>query len=204
MGLYLQCIVRFRHLSHMLSHYVQISSSIHARLFGSVRSECISGGAGSLRSIYCLSLGLHASPFLMCARTQQWIQQWIWGVCERRVPWWDCAYAQARLSCRCSHNILVCLISWHVVGTCFRYILWFCAWRRSRFKLDIKGYFTRIKVKKYLKTYMCFVVTCWERADLLASFVVSSLSLSLSHWYPGSGVVLDCIDSWSLHLYLLL
>ena len=43
--------------------------------------------------------------------------------------------------------------------------------------------------------YMCFVVTCWERADLLALFVVSSLSLSLSHWYPGSGVVLDCIDS---------
>ena len=82
---------------------------------------------------------------------------------------------------------------------------------------------------------MCFVVTCWERADLLAlvcgvfcefvtfplvfamfcarlficaswspagkgltswlSFVVSSVSLSLSHWYPGSGVVLDCIDS---------
>ena len=28
-------------------------------------------------------------------------------------------------------------------------------------------------------------------------------SLSLSHWYPGSGVVLDCIDSWSLHHYLL-
>ena len=23
-------------------------------------------------------------------------------------------------------------------------------------------------------------------------------------WYPGSGVVLDCIDSWSLHPYLLL
>ena len=42
---------------------------------------------------------------------------------------------------------------------------------------------------------MCFVVTCWERADLLFSFVVSTVSLSLSHWYPGSGVVLDCIDS---------
>ena len=27
------------------------------------------------------------------------------------------------------------------------------------------------------------------------SFVVSSVSLSLSHWCPGSGVVLDCIDS---------
>ena len=27
------------------------------------------------------------------------------------------------------------------------------------------------------------------------SFVVSTVSLSLSYWYPGSGVVLDCIDS---------
>ena len=32
--------------------------------------------------------------------------------------------------------------------------------------------------------YMCFVITCWEGADLLAS-----------HWYLGSGLVLDCIDS---------
>ena len=24
---------------------------------------------------------------------------------------------------------------------------------------------------------------------------LSTVSLSLSHWYPGSGVVLDCIDS---------
>ena len=43
--------------------------------------------------------------------------------------------------------------------------------------------------------YMCFVVTCWERADLLALVVVSAVSLSLSNWYSGSGVVLDCIDS---------
>ena len=44
-----------------------------------------------------------------------------------------------------------------------------------------------------------------EKTDLLEpagkgltswlSFVVSSVSLSLSHWYPGSGVVLDCMDS---------
>ena len=27
------------------------------------------------------------------------------------------------------------------------------------------------------------------------SFVMSTMSLSLSHWYPGSGMVLDCIDS---------
>ena len=43
--------------------------------------------------------------------------------------------------------------------------------------------------------YMCFVATCWERADSWLSFVVSTMSLSLSYWYPGSGVVLDCIDS---------
>ena len=43
--------------------------------------------------------------------------------------------------------------------------------------------------------YMCFVVTCWERADLLALVCGATVSLSLSHWYPGSGVVLDCIDS---------
>ena len=40
--------------------------------------------------------------------------------------------------------------------------------------------------------YLCHMATCWERADVWTSFVVS---LSLSHWYPGSGVVLDCIDS---------
>ena len=44
-----------------------------------------------------------------------------------------------------------------------------------------------------VSVYMCLGVTCWERADL--SFVVSTVSLSLSHWYPGSGVVLDCTDS---------
>ena len=30
-----------------------------------------------------------------------------------------------------------------------------------------------------------------------------TVSLSLSHWYPGSGVILDCIDSLSLYPYLL-
>ena len=30
------------------------------------------------------------------------------------------------------------------------------------------------------------------------------VKLSLSHWYPGTGVVLDCIDSWSLPLFLTL
>ena len=35
--------------------------------------------------------------------------------------------------------------------------------------------------------YMCLVVTCLERADLWCLTV----SVSLSHWYPESGVVLD-------------
>ena len=42
---------------------------------------------------------------------------------------------------------------------------------------------------------MCFVVTAGKGLTIWLSFVVSTVSLSLSHWYPGSGVVLDCIDS---------
>ena len=30
-----------------------------------------------------------------------------------------------------------------------------------------------------------------------------TVRFSLAHWYPGSGVILDCIDSWSLHPALL-
>ena len=45
---------------------------------------------------------------------------------------------------------------------------------------------------------VCFVVACWVGGGGLASwlsFVVSAVCLSLSHWYPRSGVVLCCIDS---------
>ena len=46
---------------------------------------------------------------------------------------------------------------------------------------------------------VCFVVACWGGGGgglaSWLSFVVSVVSLSLSHWCPGSGVVLDCIDS---------
>ena len=44
-----------------------------------------------------------------------------------------------------------------------------------------------------------FICALWSPAGKgltsWLSFVVSTVSLSLSHWYPGSGVVLDCIDS---------
>ena len=44
-----------------------------------------------------------------------------------------------------------------------------------------------------------FICALWSPAGKgltsWLSFVVSSVSFSLSHWYPGSGVLLDCIDS---------
>ena len=43
-----------------------------------------------------------------------------------------------------------------------------------------------------------FICTLWSPAwKGLASWLtfVVTVSLSLSHWYPGSGVVFDCIDS---------
>ena len=44
-----------------------------------------------------------------------------------------------------------------------------------------------------------FICALWSPAGKgltsWLSFVVSAVSLSLFHWYPGSGVVLDCIDS---------
>ena len=42
---------------------------------------------------------------------------------------------------------------------------------------------------------MCYCKPAGKGLTSWLSFVVSSVSLSLSHWYPGSGVVLDCIDS---------
>ena len=44
-----------------------------------------------------------------------------------------------------------------------------------------------------------FICALWSPAvkglTSWLSFVVSTVSLSLSLWYPWSGVVLDCIDS---------
>ena len=59
----------------------------------------------------------------------------------------------------------------------------------------------------YVFVRVCLYVLCghllgkgWPLGSRLWCLTVSS---SLSHWYPGPGVVLDCIDSWSLHPYLL-
>ena len=58
----------------------------------------------------------------------------------------------------------------------------------------------------YVFVHVCLYVLCdflLGKGWPLGSGFVMSVSLSLSHWYPRSGVVLDCIDSWSLHPYLL-
>ena len=60
----------------------------------------------------------------------------------------------------------------------------------------------------YVFVCICLYVLCghllgkdWPLGSRLWCLTVS---LSLSHWCPGSGVVLNCIDAWSLHPYLLL
>ena len=54
----------------------------------------------------------------------------------------------------------------------------------------------------------CLCVPCGHLLEkgrpLGSSLLRLTVSLSLSHCYPETGVVLDCIDSWSLHPYLLL
>ena len=44
-----------------------------------------------------------------------------------------------------------------------------------------------------------FICALWSPAGKgltsWLSFVVSTVTSSLSHWYPGSSLVLDCIDS---------
>ena len=60
----------------------------------------------------------------------------------------------------------------------------------------------------YAFVCVCLYVTCghllgkgWRLGSRL--WCLDS-SLLISSWYPGSGVVLDCIDSWSLHPYFVL
>ena len=59
----------------------------------------------------------------------------------------------------------------------------------------------------YAFMHVCLLMPCghllgkgWPFGSRLWCLIVK---LSLSHWYPGSGVVLHCIDSWSLPSFLL-
>ena len=59
----------------------------------------------------------------------------------------------------------------------------------------------------YAFVRVCLLLPCghllgkgWPLGSRLWCLIVSLL---LSHWYPGSGVALDCIDSWSLSTFVL-
>ena len=45
----------------------------------------------------------------------------------------------------------------------------------------------------FASVHCCLVVTCWERAGSWLLFVMLIVLLSLSMWYSGSGVELNCI-----------
>ena len=88
----------------MLSHYAQLSSNMHASLFGGMQQHaCSSGGARNLSEPPCL----HAPPFLnssLCAHGHNNGSK----VCvSSECP---CETAQTRLSCRCSHSRLFFLL----------------------------------------------------------------------------------------------
>ena len=58
--------------------------------------------------------------------------------------------------------------------------------------MDLLWFFILVFVMpSFASVYLSLMVTCWERADLLALVC----GVSLFYWYPGSVVVLDCIDS---------
>ena len=68
------------------------------------------------------------------------------------------------------------------------------------------GFYQQLKINGLLFSLFPSIFFTYFHIEGLTSwlsFVASTVSLSLSHWYSGPGVVLDCIDSWYLHLYLL-
>ena len=81
----------------MLSHYAQLSSSMHARLFGSMQQHaCLSGGARSLRSNFCLSLPvyMHRLSSLCAHGLNNGTEVCVSSECPGET-------AQTSLSCRC-------------------------------------------------------------------------------------------------------
>ena len=80
-------------------------------------------------------------------------------------------------------------------------------WKRTLYHLSYCDQSTRgdsLEVLLIAWSFHCsLVVICWERADHLT--LVCDVNLCIGHfsmWYPGSGVVLDCIESWCLPLLL--
>ena len=69
--------------------------------------------------------------------------------------------------------------------------------RRLYFFVDLLCYFFYLvfAMPLYAPVFCALRSPAGKGLTSWLSFVVSTVSLLLSHWYPGSGVVLDCIDS---------
>ena len=121
-------------------------------------------------------------------------KSWLWGLsCKRNFyVSWSTSELRVRLAPLNQFKLSSKIFYWPIQGgTSFVDLLCFCS------VLCLLCLCARL-----------FICALWSPAGkgltYWLSSVVSAVSLSLSHWYPGSGVVLDCIDSWSLHPYLLL
>ena len=72
--------------------------------------------------------------------------------------------------------------------------------------VDLSSYFLSCVCYEYVLVRVCLFVPCGHLLGmgwpLDSRWWCITVSLSLSHWYPGSGVGLDCIDSSSMHPYL--
>ena len=87
-----------------------------------------------------------------------------------------------------SRDLLWFMKLFHRIGHCS------ISWNLSATFPDYEPITARLFLKVSLPVIPANVYTQLRKGS-------SSVSLSLSHWYPGSGVVLECIDSWSLQPY---
>ena len=119
-----------------------------------------------------------------------------WVVCRVLVDW---------VVCRVSVEIRVRLVRRETgLSPTVKYFYW--PFQSSASSVDHLGYFCLVFVM--LSCTPFFLMPCghllgkgWPLGSRLWCIIVK---LSLSHWYPGSGLVLVCIDSWSLPSFFLM
>ena len=136
------------------------------------------------------------------------------GCCQSAVVLEACAFHLRTLSVSREPYVFPLTIVYHYV----EFHIFFSHYN-FMFSVSLQGYVWKKKsqTQYVMKTScilwltnflrVCLLLPCdhllgkgWPLGSRLWCLTVSLL---LSHWYPGSGVVLDCIDSGSLHSFLL-
>ena len=138
--------------------------------------------------LFCLVFAMFCARLFICA---------LWSPAGKGLTSW-LSFVVSSVSLSLSHwypgsgVVLDCIDSWSLQPYYFNFVDLLC--------------FSSVLCLLCLCARL-FICALWSPAGKgltsWLSFVVSTVSLSLSHWYPGSGVVLDCIDFWSLHPYFL-